>query len=280
MPAAIPVIAGLATAAAGASAITVAAGFTLANIAAGAMIVGGAMTAIGGITGNKKLMTAGAIISIAGGIGSWAAGAFNAGTATSAEVAANQAAVASQSGAVAGETVVTNSGAFSSATPAVFDSISAGSTSAAAAVNAAGTAAPMSTAGDMAGGATITAPPSVPSTSLTPLTGGAGAGGGGGITPPSFLDKLEGGLDKLNKYDKLIDIAGGMSKASSEEDKQASIIEAYNARADKDRDQTLAMWQAQQANVNAKFNIPVTSVPNQGGIINMARRTPITPVRA
>src|SRR3990167_8625927 len=269
MPAAIPVIAGIATAAAGASAITVAAGFTLANIAAGAMIVGGAMTAIGGITGNRKLMQAGAVISIAGGIGSWVSGAFNAGTATASEVAANQAAVASQAGAVAGETVVGNAGAFSAATPAVFDSIAAGSTSAVTGANAAGTAAPMSTAGDIAGN--ITAPPSTPNVSLTKPPG----------TPPSFLDKLEGGLDKLNKYDKLIDITGGMSKAYTEEDKTDAMAKAYTERTDKDRALTYEQWQAQQANANAKFNIPMDYVPNQGGIINTAMRTPhIQPLRA
>lgn len=45
------------------------------QIAGGVMLAGGVMTGIGAITGNKKLMKVGGILSLAGGIGGWAANA-------------------------------------------------------------------------------------------------------------------------------------------------------------------------------------------------------------
>jgi hypothetical protein len=65
MPA-VPIIAGIASAAAGAGAFSLAAGFTLANVAAGMVIVGGISTALGAATGNKKLMKFGAVVGLGG----------------------------------------------------------------------------------------------------------------------------------------------------------------------------------------------------------------------
>lgn len=65
MPA-VPIIAGIASAAAAAGTFTLAAGFTLANVAAGMAIVGGISTALGAATGNKKLMKFGAVVGLGG----------------------------------------------------------------------------------------------------------------------------------------------------------------------------------------------------------------------
>ena len=45
------------------------------QIAGGVMLAGGVMTGVGAVTGNKKLMKTGGILSLAGGIGGWAANA-------------------------------------------------------------------------------------------------------------------------------------------------------------------------------------------------------------
>lgn len=65
MPA-VAVIGGIASAVSGAAAFSAAAGFTLANVAAGLAVVGGVSTALGAITGNKKLMKFGMITGLAG----------------------------------------------------------------------------------------------------------------------------------------------------------------------------------------------------------------------
>jgi hypothetical protein len=51
-----------------------AAGTIGAKIAAGAMIAGGVMTGVGAVTKNQKLMKWGSVLSVAGGLGSWASG--------------------------------------------------------------------------------------------------------------------------------------------------------------------------------------------------------------
>lgn len=64
----VAVVGGIATAAGAASgaAALVGGAFTMANVAAGLAFVGGVTTALGGLTGNKKLMKIGAIASIGG----------------------------------------------------------------------------------------------------------------------------------------------------------------------------------------------------------------------
>lgn len=62
----VAVIGGIASATAGAATFSLAAGFTAANIAAGLSIVGGVASALGGITGNKKLMKFGMIAGLGG----------------------------------------------------------------------------------------------------------------------------------------------------------------------------------------------------------------------
>lgn len=68
MPMAIPLIA---------AAGTVAAGISAGGLIGGLMIAGGAMTGIGALTGSKKLMQFGGILSLAGGIGGLATGAWS-----------------------------------------------------------------------------------------------------------------------------------------------------------------------------------------------------------
>lgn len=62
----VAVFAGIASAVGGVTAFSAAAGFTLANVAAGLAVVGGISTALGAITGNKKLQKFGMITGIAG----------------------------------------------------------------------------------------------------------------------------------------------------------------------------------------------------------------------
>jgi hypothetical protein len=76
MPMAIPLIAAGASAWAGAG--LMAAGTFGASLLGGAMIAGGALTAIGAITGNKNLTKYGGILSMVGGVGALATGAFSA----------------------------------------------------------------------------------------------------------------------------------------------------------------------------------------------------------
>ena len=59
----------------GAALPMLAAGTLAMQIAGGVMMAGGVMTGVGALTGNKKLMKIGGILSLAGGIGGWAAGA-------------------------------------------------------------------------------------------------------------------------------------------------------------------------------------------------------------
>lgn len=66
----IGVVAGLATAGAGWGMMAASNGLTLGSLAGGAMFAGGISTALGSVTGNKKLTKIGGILSLAGGIGS------------------------------------------------------------------------------------------------------------------------------------------------------------------------------------------------------------------
>ena len=59
----------------GAALPMLAAGTMAMQIAGGVMLAGGVMTGVGAVTGNKKLMKTGGILSLAGGIGGWAANA-------------------------------------------------------------------------------------------------------------------------------------------------------------------------------------------------------------
>ena len=59
----------------GAALPMLAAGTMAMQIAGGVMMAGGVLTGVGAITGNKKLMKIGGVLSLAGGIGGWAANA-------------------------------------------------------------------------------------------------------------------------------------------------------------------------------------------------------------
>lgn len=69
----IGVVAGLATAGAGWGMMAAGQGLTLGSLAGGAMFAGSISTALGAVTGNKKLSKIGGILSLAGGVGSLAA---------------------------------------------------------------------------------------------------------------------------------------------------------------------------------------------------------------
>jgi len=92
MPAAIPVVAAVASVVGGATAV--AAATTMAGaIIGGLMIAGGAMTLVGTVTGNEKLTQVGGIVSLAGGAAGLASGAFNGAASQIAEQTAADAAM-------------------------------------------------------------------------------------------------------------------------------------------------------------------------------------------
>lgn len=101
-----------------------AAATTLAGaVAAGAMVVGGALTIVGTITKNQKLTKIGGILSLAGGIGTMAVNAANAGSAVAGEAAgevAGEAAAGAAGDAAAGAAA----GAGEAATSAITEGVS------------------------------------------------------------------------------------------------------------------------------------------------------------
>ena len=76
MPAALPLLAGVGEAAAGYTA-AVAATTTMGEVIGGAMMAGGALSAIGGLTGNKSLSNIGSVLGLAGGAAGLATGAWS-----------------------------------------------------------------------------------------------------------------------------------------------------------------------------------------------------------
>ena len=93
MPMALPLIA---------AAGSVAAGISAGGLIGGLMIAGGAMTGIGALTGSKKLMQFGGILSLAGGIGGLATGAWSAAADGVAQQASQESFRALEYGAQAG----------------------------------------------------------------------------------------------------------------------------------------------------------------------------------
>lgn len=99
MPMAIPLIAAAGTAMAGYAAVTAVGATLAAQVIGGVMIAGAAMTAVGAVTGNQRLMQIGGIASLAGGVAGLATGAWEATASTLAEQAAKEGAVAFEHGA-------------------------------------------------------------------------------------------------------------------------------------------------------------------------------------
>ena len=169
MPMALPLLAAAGTAMAGYAAAT-AVGATLASqVIGGVMIAGAAMTAVGAVTGNQRLMQIGGIASLAGGVAGLASGAWEATASTPAEQAAKEGAVAFEHGA----------GAYAGAAEASSSSIGALSASEFAGlqnpaygVAAAGqdVAAPVA-AGSVAPGAAIPTAATTPGAAVTGVTG-------------------------------------------------------------------------------------------------------------
>ncbi len=104
MPPAIGLLAAAGSVSAGMAAVGgTMAGFAAAGLGtqliAGAMIAGGVMTGLGVITGNKKLMKWGGVLSLAGGIGGLASGAWSSTASSVAEGAARESFRAAELGA-------------------------------------------------------------------------------------------------------------------------------------------------------------------------------------
>ncbi len=104
MPMLLPVVAAFAAGTAGMAAVgaAAAAGSTLGLIAGYASVAGAVMTGVGALTGSKDLMKIGAVLSIGGGLTSWATGAAAGGGA-----AAGAEALGEASGAWAGSEAAT-----------------------------------------------------------------------------------------------------------------------------------------------------------------------------
>lgn len=97
MPAAIPLVGAAfsiagGVAAAGGMAAIAAGGLSALTLTSGLMIAGGALTGVGALTGNKKLMTLGSVLGLAGGVSSLASKAGEAAGAAATAEAASQAA--------------------------------------------------------------------------------------------------------------------------------------------------------------------------------------------
>lgn len=86
MPMAIPLLA---------AAGSVAAGITAGGVIGGMMIAGGVMSGVGALTGNKNLSKFGGLLSLAGGVGGLATGAFSATANTVAQAASTESAAVS-----------------------------------------------------------------------------------------------------------------------------------------------------------------------------------------
>lgn len=109
MPAAIPLVGaafsiGAGVTAAGGMAALAAGGLSALTLTSGLMIAGGALTGIGALTGNKKLMTLGSVMGLAGGVSNFLSKAGE----TAASAAGAE--VASQAAAEAGASTTTNIG--------------------------------------------------------------------------------------------------------------------------------------------------------------------------
>lgn len=121
MPAAIPLVAaaftvaeglaavgaaaGMAATAAGGVAALSAGGLSALTLTGGLMIAGGGLTAVGALTGNKKLMTIGSIMGLAGGVGNLLSKGAETAATTAAPDAAKEVAGASTTANVGGEVV-------------------------------------------------------------------------------------------------------------------------------------------------------------------------------
>jgi len=97
MPAAIPLVGAAfsvagGVAAAGGMAAIAAGGLSALTLTSGLMIAGGALTGIGALTGNKKLMTLGSVLGLAGGVSNFVSKAGEAAGAAATAEAASQAA--------------------------------------------------------------------------------------------------------------------------------------------------------------------------------------------
>ena len=106
MPMAIPLVA---------SAFSISAGLTAGGLLGGMMVAGGAIGGLGAITGNKKLMTLGSVLGLAGGVGS-AMGLGEVAKNTAGDVAAKAAGDAAK--ATAGNTIADTTGTAVGATEA------------------------------------------------------------------------------------------------------------------------------------------------------------------
>lgn len=118
MPAAVAVVASFAAGAAGVAAVG-AATTVLGTIAGYSMIAGAVLTGVGAVTGKKSLMKLGAVLSLAGGVGTLAAGAASAGSSAVSGMDLAADAASGSANSVSGASAALGSGAAASAAPAL-----------------------------------------------------------------------------------------------------------------------------------------------------------------
>lgn len=191
------VVAGLATAGAGWGMMMANSATTLSSLAGGAMFAGGISTALGAVTGNKKLSKIGGILSLAGGVGSLAADVAAAGSLTGAEFGKTAAdgwattmnKLEGAFGSVLGSGQPAATSTISQGGIAGTPGMTTGGTSPGLLAGEFGATAPATTGigstsmvGDLAGGAQLTiGGNTLGSTSLSTTAGGTAAGGGAGV---------------------------------------------------------------------------------------------------
>lgn len=209
MPAAIPLIAAAGTAVAAASATSA--------IVAGVLYAGAAMTAVGAITGNKTLSKWGGLVSLAGGIGGLATGAWETAAGNLAQETAKEGAIAFEHGAGAytGEAAASASGSFGNTMSAVTQA-NAGLESLPAGVSPSASLMPSQQAG--AAASTVAPTPGAISAYSTPqgitaaVNNPAVAANGGGLLSSmgSVGDTLKSGMDWAEKNPRLAQAGAGI----------------------------------------------------------------------
>lgn len=190
MPAVLPLIAAAGSIGAGMAAVGgTMAGFAAATLGtqlvAGAMIAGGALTAVGALTGNKTLAKWGGVLSLAGGIGGLATGAWT----SAAESIAGDAASAGFGGAEYGMAEAA-AGGMTGTTGTAASAISQAN---AGTLTDASGAFPVTTAQPVAGAPAITAPPAGGFQAGQPISYGAQAPQSSGLLG-NIGDKIRAGF--------------------------------------------------------------------------------------
>lgn len=227
----IPVIAGGAALLSGAGAVVAAGGVaamtTAAALSAGALIVGGGLTIAGAVTKNKTLSTIGGVLSLGGGIGSAMTGTLT----SPLDILTGKA-----TEAASGTSILAGGGGMENLpanTPIGVATTSAG------VPNYGGI-------GDLANETLSTGVNTA--TSIAAKAGGA----------------TETVLDKLTKYDKLLNLAGGVAEGYMEGEK----IDAAERQRGLDRQLIANRDATRSTNANARFTVPIApGAPQPNGML-------------